>query len=94
MIVLVVPWLRDCVQIEAWPRPLSGIAAAGGIAMINAVGNPGGFLGPYMFRLIKDSTGNDMIALLALACAPAMCTVILMALGHDRRLEQAPVAAE
>ena len=80
-----------------WPLPtamLSGVAAAGGIAMINAVGNLGGFLGPYMFGLIKDHTGSDMIALLALACAPVMCTVVLLAMGHDRRLERAPVAAE
>jgi nitrate/nitrite transporter NarK len=70
---------------------LSGVAAAGGIALINAVGNLGGFLGPYMFGLIKDSTGSDMIALLALAGAPVMCTVVLLALGHDRRLERAPV---
>lgn len=77
-----------------WPLPtamLSGVAAAGGIALINAVGNLGGFLGPYMFGLIKDSTGSDMIALLALAGAPVMCTVVLLALGHDRRLERAPV---
>jgi MFS family permease len=79
-----------------WPLPtamLSGIAAAGGLALINAVGNLGGFLGPYMFGLIKDATGNDMIALLALAAAPVMCTVVLLALGHDRRLERAPVGA-
>jgi MFS transporter, ACS family, tartrate transporter len=80
-----------------WALPtamLSGVAAAGGIAMINAVGNLGGFLGPYMFGLIKDHTGSDMVALLALACAPVLCTVILLALGHDRRLEQNPVPAE
>jgi MFS family permease len=80
-----------------WPLPtamLSGIAAAGGIALINSVGNLGGFLGPYMFGLIKDATGgSDMIALLALAAAPVMCTVILLALGHDQRLERAPAKA-
>ena len=77
-----------------WPLPtamLSGVAAAGGIALINSVGNLGGFLGPYMFGLIKDAAGgSDFIALLALAAAPMMCTVILLALGHDRRLEQIP----
>ena len=42
---------------------LSGVAAAGGIALMNAVGNLGGFLGPYMFGLIKDATGgSDLIA--------------------------------
>ncbi len=81
-----------------WPLPtamLSGLAAAGGIALINSVGNLGGFLGPYMFGLIKDATGgSDMIALLSLAAAPVMCTVILLAMGHDRRLERIPAAAE
>jgi len=80
-----------------WALPtamLTGVAAAGGIAMINAVGNLGGFLGPYMFGLIKDHTGSDMISLLALACAPMVCTVILLALGHDRRLEGQAAAAE
>jgi len=77
-----------------WPLPtamLSGAAAAGGIALINSVGNLGGFLGPYMFGLIKDATGgSDLIALLAIAAAPVMSAVVLVALGHDRRLEQIP----
>jgi nitrate/nitrite transporter NarK len=77
-----------------WPLPtamLSGAAAAGGIALINSVGNLGGFLGPYMFGLIKDATGgSDLIALLAIAAAPVMSAVVLVALGHDKRLEQIP----
>lgn len=80
-----------------WPLPtamLSGVAAAGGIALINSVGNLGGFLGPYMFGLIKDATGSNLIGLVALAMAPVMCTIILLALGHDRRLERIPEVAE
>jgi len=80
-----------------WPLPtamLSGVAAAGGIALINSVGNLGGFLGPYMYGLIEDATGgNPTIALLALAAAPLICTLILLALGHDRRLERIPAHA-
>jgi len=80
-----------------WPLPtamLSGVAAAGGIALINSVGNLGGFLGPYMYGLIKDATGgHNMIAMLALAAAPLICTFILLALGHDRRLERIPAHA-
>ena len=37
-----------------WALPtamLTGSAAAGGIALINAVGNLGGFLGPYLMGL-------------------------------------------
>ena len=80
-----------------WPLPtamLSGVAAAGGIALINAVGNLGGFLGPYMFGLIKDATGgSDLIALLAIGAAPVISAVMLVALGHDRRLERIPSKA-
>jgi hypothetical protein len=47
-----------------------------------------------MFGLIKDATGSDMIGLLALAAAPVMCTVVLLGLGHDGRLEQAPAGAD
>jgi MFS transporter, ACS family, tartrate transporter len=83
-----------------WSLPtamLSGTAAAGGIAMINAVGNLGGFLGPYMFGLVKDYTASDTIGLLALAMAPVISGFVLLAMGHDRRLEHIPakgVAAE
>jgi len=77
-----------------WPLPtamLSGVAAAGGIALINAVGNLGGFLGPYMFGLIKDATGgSDLLALAAIGLAPVMSAIVLVTLGHDRRLERIP----
>lgn len=77
-----------------WPLPsamLSGIAAAGGIALINSVGNLGGFLGPYMFGLIKDATGgSDLIGLVALAAWPVLSALVLVALGHDTRLERIP----
>jgi len=48
---------------------LSGTAAAGGIALINSVGNLGGFVGPYLVGLIKDHTGSNMAALMMLGGA-------------------------
>jgi nitrate/nitrite transporter NarK len=66
---------------------LSGTAAAGGIAMINALGNLGGFLGPTLFGLVKDITANDTLGLLLVALGPIMSAVIVLLLGHDRRLE-------
>ena len=36
---------------------LTGPAAAGGIALINSVGNLGGFAGPYVVGMTKDRTG-------------------------------------
>ena len=53
-----------------WALPtamLSGTAAAGGIALINAVGNLGGFLGPYMMGAIRDATGSFAIGLLSIS---------------------------
>jgi ACS family tartrate transporter-like MFS transporter len=37
---------------------LAGTAAAGGFAFINAIGNLGGFFGPYMIGALKDLTGS------------------------------------
>ena len=48
---------------------LSGTAAAGGIAVINSVGNLGGFFGPTLVGLIKDRTGSDVAAMLLLGGA-------------------------
>ncbi len=77
-----------------WSLPtamLSGTAAAGGIALINALGNLGGFFGPYLFGLIKDATGGSFtFGLIALAVGPIMSALIVLALGHDRRLEHIP----
>jgi len=35
-------------------------AAAGGIALINSIGNPAGFAAPYMIGALKTSTGKLM----------------------------------
>ena len=35
---------------------LSGTAAAAGSALVNSIGNLGGFVGPYLFGLMKDAT--------------------------------------
>lgn len=45
-----------------WALPsrfLTGAAAAGGIALINSVGNLGGFAAPYMTGALQDLTGTD-----------------------------------
>ena len=48
---------------------LKGTAAAGGIALINSVGNLGGFFGPTFVGMIKDKTGSNFGGLVLLgAC--------------------------
>jgi len=65
-----------------WPLPstfLSGTAAAGGIAMVNSIGNLGGFLGPYIVGWIKDSTHSYAAGLYFLAaCAVASGVIALV----------------
>jgi MFS transporter, ACS family, tartrate transporter len=82
-----------------WPLPmamLTGSAAAGGIALINSVGNLGGFVGPYAMGLVKDATGSFTIGLVTIATGSVVAGAVVLALGHDRRLEQseAPLTAE
>jgi len=48
---------------------LNGRAAAGAIALINAVGNLGGFAGPYLMGWLKDQTGDYVVGLRILAGA-------------------------
>jgi ACS family tartrate transporter-like MFS transporter len=79
-----------------WSIPsamLTGAAAAGGIAMINAVGNLGGWLGPTVYGVVKDMTGSTDLGLLCLAAAPVISAIALVAAGHDRRLERIPPRA-
>jgi ACS family tartrate transporter-like MFS transporter len=65
-----------------WPLPstfLSGTAAAGGIAMVNSIGNLGGFAGPYVVGWIKDSTKSYASGLYFLAaCAFASGVIALL----------------
>lgn len=76
-----------------WSLPtafLGGTAAAAGIAWINAIGNLGGFVGPYLVGAIKNATGDFSHGLLALAVA--MLSAAVLAVLQSRR-ETAPAAA-
>ncbi len=58
-----------------WAMPtalMSGTAAAAGIAVINSVGNLGGFFGPYMIGVVRNSTGSFKGGLLVVASALAL----------------------
>jgi ACS family tartrate transporter-like MFS transporter len=66
---------------------LSGTAAAGGIALINSVGNLGGFAGPYLVGVIKDQTGSNLAALMMLG--GALLAMGLLALTIRERSSKA-----
>jgi MFS transporter, ACS family, tartrate transporter len=71
-----------------WPMPsefLTGTAAAGGIALVNCVGNLGGFIGPYAVGWIKESTGDFSAALYFLAGAAVLSALITLVLIPSRK---------
>jgi MFS transporter, ACS family, tartrate transporter len=75
-----------------WTLPtgfLTGSAAAGGIALINSIGNLGGFVGPYAIGWIKDATGETTLGLVVLAAGPIMAGVLTFLMGHDSKMELA-----
>jgi len=53
-------------------RGLQGAAAAGAIALINSLGNIGGFLGPFAIGLVKERTGSFAISMLFIASCLAV----------------------
>jgi len=75
-----------------WTLPtgfLTGSAAAAGIALINSIGNLGGFAGPYAIGWIKDATGETTLGLVALAACPIMAGIVTFLMGHDSKMEMA-----
>lgn len=64
-----------------WTLPtafLRGTAAAGGIALVNSVGNIGGFFGPNLVGWIRESTGKFEYGLLMLAAILAIGAVVVL----------------
>lgn len=69
-----------------WAIPsefLAGIAGASGIALINSVGNLGGFFGPFTQGWIGQKTGN-VYAGLAFAGASLFLSAAVMAFVHHK----------
>lgn len=71
-----------------WTLPiifLSGAAAAGGIAMINSIGNLAGFAGPYAMGWLKDATGSYVPGMTSLAAASLVAMLVVLALRDEER---------
>ena len=66
-----------------WALPsrfLTGSAAAGGIGLINSLGNLGGFAAPYATGALEDLTGNDRAGMWAVGAVMVACAVLVVAL--------------
>ena len=62
---------------------LGGVAAAGGIALINAVGSLGAFAGPFAIGLLRERTGGYGAGMLALALCFALTALLVLTLGRS-----------
>ena len=73
-----------------WSVPsqfLSGISAASGIALINSIGNLGGFVGPYALGVINKKTGNLQGGLALLGVSLFFAAVLAVLLPKEKRAE-------
>jgi D-galactonate transporter len=71
-----------------WALPsnfLSGAAAAGGIALINALGNLSGFAAPYITGWLRDLTGSQKAGLWAVGACMVAAALVAVALGAKPR---------
>ena len=60
---------------------LRGAAAAGGIALINSIGNLGGFAGPYLIGWVKETTGSYAAAMGVFAAVAVLAALVMAAFG-------------
>ncbi|KVD53783.1 MFS transporter [Burkholderia ubonensis] len=68
-----------------WAMPsmfLSGAGAAAGIAMINSIGNLGGFVGPFAIGWLKNVTGGYAAGLYVVAGTLAVSAVVTLLLSR------------
>jgi len=70
-----------------WALPtifLSGTAAAASIALINSIGNLGGFVGPYIIGFLTDKTGTYTAGLSYLVASGLLGGLLLLSLSPGR----------
>ncbi|MFM0290763.1 MFS transporter [Paraburkholderia megapolitana] len=61
---------------------MSGAGAAAGIAMINSIGNLGGFAGPFAIGWLKSATGGYAAGLFAVAGSLAVSAMLTLMIGR------------
>jgi ACS family tartrate transporter-like MFS transporter len=72
-----------------WTLPtafLRGTGAAGGIALVNSIGNVGGFVGPLLMGWIREWTGGFTAGLLTLAAILVLAAALVLSV----RIRPAP----
>lgn len=57
---------------------LTGMGAAAGLALINTMGNAGGFGGPFMFGWLRDLTNSNSAGMYVIAAFFVLCAVVAL----------------
>jgi len=77
-----------------WAVPadlLSGVAAAGGFALINSIGTLGGFAGPFLVGFVRDRTGTFSASLLVLSAFMLVAALLAAMLRLQTKMAPAVV---
>jgi len=78
-----------------WALPtmlLSGGSAAVGLALVNAIGNVGGFIGPNLIGFLRTRAGGDTGAFFILAAMAFVASLICLGMTKSRSLARPPKA--
>jgi MFS family permease len=72
-----------------WTVPtqfLSGAAAAAGVALINTVGNLGGFAAPYITGMVSEWTGGYQVPMFIVGFFMVLSSVLMVIVSRQHRL--------
>ncbi|MFF5983784.1 MFS transporter [Streptomyces olindensis] len=85
-----------CAATLFWPMAQSGLdlkIAAPGLALVNSIGNLGGFVSPTLFGYLQDTTGSTNGGLYTLSAASVLAVVGVAFVRHTKRGTQGGSAA-
>ena len=92
LVALIAAAIGICAALPAfWTLPtalLSGTAAAGGIALINSIGNIGGFVGPYAVGWLTGAGLTTPGAVACIAVLMVISGVAALATGRTQSQDQ------
>jgi ACS family tartrate transporter-like MFS transporter len=77
-----------------WSLPtsfLGGTAAAGGIALVNSLGNLGGFAGPNLIGLVKEITHHFEYGMVAMAVTICLAGLLVLRIPVEEKPPSHPL---
>ncbi len=82
-----------CAATLYWPMAQSGLdlkVAAPGLAVVNSIGNLGGFVSPTLFGYLKDTTGSTNGGLYTLSAASLLAVIGVFYVRNTRGTPESP----